>query len=117
MTHIEAIETARDFLCKNRHEILDCDLRVSRTDCRAAGVHFAAWDIERDCIAFVIVTRTKSRLAGAPLALLHDRARVRRAIRNWLRVNRWQGGWRVDAVCICGDGAEPAIDRVMGIRI
>lgn len=118
-TRITARQHVTEFIGKHGYTILDRDIRISQRDGRASGIHFAAYDRERDCLVFVIVVASRSCEYKARMRTrIIKPAKVRMAVRNWRRVNRWEGDWRLDVAYVYGkDGDRPVIDHIENIKI
>lgn len=110
-----AIEHAVKFLHRHKYEIIDRNLP-------RFGVDIVAWDRWKDSIVFIKVKPHESpmayarRLRPAPKA---KRDQQRKAIRSWLRENKWRGAYRFDTIDIYGadNNPNPVIDHIFDIKI
>lgn len=110
-----ATEHAVKFLRRNKYEIIDRSISRQNVD-------IVAWDRHRNEIVFIEVKPHESlsayarQLRPVPTA---RRSQQRKAVRSWLRENRWNGAYRMDAIEIYGtdDTADPVIDHIFDIKI
>lgn len=110
-----AITHAVKFILRHKYEIIDRSLSRSSVD-------IIAWDRRRETMTFIEVkphekpTAYARRLRPMPKV---KRATQRKAIRSWLRENKWHGAHRFDTIEVYGaeGNPNPVIDHIQDIKI
>lgn len=98
---------AVSFIRKNGMEIIDRDI--------CGHIDIVTWDCKTDEIVFIEVIERKT----TPKARRRNwkiTYHQRKAIRDWLRVNKWRGKHRFDVIEIYGTD-KPVIDRIQNVNL
>ena len=100
-------QRAVSFIRKNGMEIIDRNI--------CGHIDIVTWDCKTDEIVFIEVierkTTPKTRRRNRKIAY-HQR----KAIRNWLRVNKWHSGHRFDVIEVYGTN-KPVINHIQNVNL
>lgn len=102
-------------------EILDRNACPVKRD-RRLEIDIVAWDQKKDVMVFVEVKQhAKSSCYARRLQSIDRRKRLnlRRACREWRRINKWDGAYRFDVIEIYGtpEGGCPIIDHIEDVEL
>ena len=88
---------ARRFLLKAGYRVHACNVRMGRDE-----IDLVVFDPEDGVLAFVEVKSRSRQTDYAPALNItpSKKASMRRAARRWVAKNDYDGGWRLDVVCV-----------------